>query len=1168
MSIHNKKPKKPKTTTINSDENLHLEIANFASSLGLSSSLPSSGFNDTSFRNPKPKNPNSKSTQKNTKNEIKPNKSQQSNIPNNPRKKPFNAADSIKNAQNPNFENSKESKNQPKPKSQNFFAVDNSRSFDKYKNLPKLPLMKASALGVWYTDAAELEGKVIGDKKKGIKGVEEWKELVEKKRELGERLLWQFVSDYEGTRAQSGDIKMVLATQRSGTVTDKESKNQPKPKSQNFFAVDNSRSFDKYKNLPKLPLMKASALGVWYTDAAELEGKVIGDKKKGIKGVEEWKELVEKKRELGERLLWQFVSDYEGTRAQSGDIKMVLATQRSGTVTDKVSAFSVLVGDNCIANIKSIDALIGMVTSKVGKRYAFTGFEALKEMFISSLLPDRKLKTLSQQPLDLLPESKDGNSLLLLWHWEECLKQRYERYIFALEEASRDVLASLKDKSLKTIYALLLSKSEQERRLLSALVNKLGDPENKAASNASYHLTNLLSEHPNMKAVVIDEVDNFLFRPHLVLRAKYHAVNFLREIQLTKTGDGPKVAKRLLDVYFALFKVLISEAGGPNKKKKSKEEYKRPVTKLPKDKNVKSEADSYVEMDARILKALLNGINRAFGFVSNNEADDVVESQTPMLFQLAHSKNFNVGVQALMLIFKISSKNQIVSDRFYRALYSKLLLPSAMNISNEMFIGLLTQAMKDDPNLKRVAAFAKRLLQVSLQQQPQYTCACIFLLSEVLKSKPPLWNMVLQNELADEELEHFEDVVEEPDTEANKTADKPESDGVDDDDDPSEDEAGSPVPSSDDEFSDKGDDDLLGFNSLTNLDDSQKSSGHAVKNAKSSLPGGYDPRHREPIYCNADRVGWWELMVLASHVHPSVSTMAKTLLSGANIVYNGNPLIDLSLGTFLDKFMEKKPKARNWHGGSQIEPVKQLDMSKQLIGADILQLDEMDVAPEDLVFHKFFMNKMNASKKPKKKKKKGADEEAVEDFMGDDDMEEDESDNEEIDAILDSTKSALDSDAEYDYDDLDQLADDDDDELVGDGSDDGMEFPADMDDDDDDEVADDKASDDDVSIGDADDGSEDEEDVFEVQPKKRKLRGKSGASPFASLEDYEHLMDDNENEDEDDNDDVKDSKKHKKSKKTKRSKHEDDNDDDKDSKKHKKSKKTKRSKSKKKVSKE
>lgn len=75
---------------------------------------------------------------------------------------------------------------------------------------------------------------------------------------------------------------------------------------------------------------------------------------------------------------------------------------------------------------------------------------------------------------------------------------------------------------------------------------------------------------------------------------------------------------------------------------------------------------------------------------------------------------------------------------------------------------------------------------------------------------------------------------------------------------------------------------------------------------------------------NADRVSWWELTVLASHVHPSVSTMAKTLLSGANIVYNGNPLNDLSLTAFLDKFMEKKPKASTWHGGSQIEPAKKV----------------------------------------------------------------------------------------------------------------------------------------------------------------------------------------------------------------------------------------------------
>lgn len=48
-----------------------------------------------------------------------------------------------------------------------------------------------------------------------------------------------------------------------------------------------------------------------------------------------------------------------------------------------------------------------------------------------------------------------------------------------------------------------------------------------------------------------------------------------------------------------------------------------------------------------------------------------------------------------------------------------------------------------------------------------------------------------------------------------------------------------------------------------------------------------------------------------------------------------------------------------------------------------------------------------------------------------------------------------------------------------------MEFPGDMDDVDE---AGDKASDDDASIGDADNGSEDkEDDVFKVQPKNRKL---------------------------------------------------------------------------------
>lgn len=178
-------------------------------------------------------------------------------------------------------------------------------------------------------------------------------------------------------------------------------------------------------------------------------------------------------------------------------------------------------------------------------------------------------------------------------------------------------------------------------------------------------------------------------------------------------------------------------------------------------------------------------------------------------------------------------------------------------------------------------------------------------------------------------------------------------------------------------------------------------------------------------------------------------------------------------------------------------------MNHQLIGPEILSLAETDVPPEDLVFHKFYMNKKSSSKKPKKKKKGAEDEAAEELFGGEGD---DESDNEEIDNMLDSVVPSIAEDGEYDYDDLDEVAIEDDDDLVGNVSDDDEEIDAQSDiaveDDDVDEDIDD------VDIGDADDGSDDEEDVLLDQGKrKRKAKGRSTASPFASLEEYEHLLD-------------------------------------------------------------
>ncbi|KAM3241993.1 hypothetical protein ACQJBY_054610 [Aegilops geniculata] len=813
------------------------------------------------------------------------------------------------------------------------------------------------------------------------------------------------------------------------------------------------------------PLVKAGALsGQWYADAAELEARVLGDRKHAppAVGLQEMQRMVERKRELAEKLMAQYSREYDSVRRGTGDLKLLEMSAKSGTSADKVSAFTCLVEDNPIANMRALDSLLGMVASKVGKRYAFTGFDALRELFEMRLLPDRKLKSLIQRPLDILPETKDGYSLLLFWHWEDCLKQRYEKFVIALEDALKDMLPSLKDKAMKTVSVLLKSKSEQERRLLTALVNKLGDPERRAASSAAYLLTGLLSTHPNMKMVVIDEVDSFLFRPHVGLRAKYQAVNFLSHIFLTSKGDGPKIAKRLVDVYIAVFKVLMScprDSKGEKQSKHGKKKVENGKTKGREDKVNESNshgnhemdppAGTDLEMDSRLLSALLSGVNRALPYVASSEVDDIVEVQTPILFRLP-----------------------------------------------ELFLGLLVKAMKNDVMLKRVAAFSKRLLQVALQRPPQYACGCLFILSEVLKTKPPLWTIVLQNESVDDGIEHFEDIVENPEDPAIASTSPIKQDSM---------------LSSLEKYNSDGEDDSDATKQVIVSASDEKGQTNASAEGSTSHVL-YNPRHREPSYCNADRASWWELTLLASHVHPSVFTMARTLLSGNNIVYNGDPLTDLSLPAFLDKFMEKKPKGNRiaegkWHGGSQIAPAKKLDLNHHLIGQDLLELAENEVPPEDVVFHRFYMNKTGPIKPKAKKKASVLDEDTGELLADDVDDGSDESDDEmqELDESDDEMQELEDEsaeDGEYDYDNLDAKAFEEEGDLLRDDSDADVLDDISDDDEDDDEGDGLNMSYVDESADDSDDDVTDVKAAAAARGQKRKSR----STPFASLEEYEHLM--------------------------------------------------------------
>lgn len=123
--------------------------------------------------------------------------------------------------------------------------------------------------------------------------------------------------------------------------------------------------------------------------------------------------------------------------------------------------------------------------------------------------------------------------------------------------------------------------------------------------------------------------------------------------------------------------------------------------------------------------------------------------------------------------------------------------------------------------------------------------------------------MVLQSESVDDELEHFEDVVEEENINETSTEPREHKDDVqlacgsdaassDDDDSPDEDDE-SPDSHSEDDSSDDDGELLMRYDSKDPDEPLVKKSGENGRQSLTpckglSLPGGYNPRHREPSY--------------------------------------------------------------------------------------------------------------------------------------------------------------------------------------------------------------------------------------------------------------------------------------------------------------------------------
>ena len=118
-----------------------------------------------------------------------------------------------------------------------------------------------------------------------------------------------------------------------------------------------------------------------------------------------------------------------------------------------------------------------------------------------------------------------------------------------------------------------------------------------------------------------------------------------------------------------------------------------------------------------------------------------------------------------MLIEQLATSKNLAVDRFYRTLYESLLDPRLINSSKHaLYLNLLFRALRADLSVKRVKAFAKRMLQIITLHQPPFICGILYLIRELEVKFPPLKTLLNDpedGEEADEEV--FRDVPEEGD---------------------------------------------------------------------------------------------------------------------------------------------------------------------------------------------------------------------------------------------------------------------------------------------------------------------------------------------------------------------------------------------------------------------
>lgn len=840
-------------------------------------------------------------------------------------------------------------------------------------------------------------------------------------------------------------------------------------------------------------------------------------------------ETKRKLKDLAAKILENDIAIYnqnEERGSKRQEVKFRKTVLSHGTTRDKLAAHVLRCMEAPVHSLNHLTALISMVTPKARGGYE-EAFNSLTDLFDSAYLPKSRVARKFEnhnfsvlQPF-LGANREQAERQLALWYFEDQLALAYEKLVRHLKQISHDTVDKNKMKGIKSLITLLGNNPSMETDLiLESVVNKLGDPSKKVASQTMYIIRTLLQRRPFLKGKVVMYVEIVLYRPNIAAKAQYYCLCFLKDIIFSKDAQSQDLAKKLLKLYFGFFRACTKKG----------------------------------EVDTRLMSALLRGIKRAYPF-SGMEGSDLDE-QLETLYKICHLVNFNIAAQALQLIYQVLSSKNYVPDRFYNVLYRKLQDKSfGQSSANSAFLNLIFKAIVRDESLNRIKGFIKRLLQMSSYQTPNVACGILYLISEVMKEKPelcikdqPLYQKALDDD--DDDGEVYEDVKDEDDDceveEKHEIKKEVEDIG----------NLGNQE-MKDQKFKESSGN-LAASPTQTNPNQGGVKSSWVHlptkgKDVKGTYRTSYDPTHRNPMYCGSEFSPVWELHTLKKHFHPTVLLFANRILANEPLNYTGDPLQDFTQMRFLNKFVFRNPKklekqkdsAGGYVFGSRMQYIPQGARSLAVTDEEYLELDPNSVPEEEHFIYKYMKEfKVKKSRAKGEEDDDEVNDDEFEEFlnrMGGPPKDEEEDISEEFDFAGCATGKLDDDDNEFNSEDeflnekddeMDEMGSgEDNDEDMGELSedDDNSDEDDDLDDEElirtlekEDDELEDMDDDDELEFDEEDVAFSDEDDIGPVKPmKKNKEKGKGAkksskndmddlSSMFADAEDFAHLLEDND----------------------------------------------------------